>query len=469
MKTWTRTGGWSRRSVIQSGVAVGLSAGVPPLLHAAAPAAASQPNIVWIMADDLGYADTSFTGARGFQTPNIDRIAREGLFLRQSYANSSVCSPTRTGLITGRYQYRLRVGLEEPLGTGNETLGLPGSHPTLPSLLRAAGYRTSLVGKWHLGIAQNGGPLASGYDSFYGVHYGGTDYFRHQQDDHVGKGTNLLDNDKPSDEHGYLTTLFTRRAAKEIAAVPASRKPLFLSLHYTAPHWPWEGPEDEAVAKTITNLQHPDGGNLETYKRMMLELDRGVGDVLKALDQAGIARNTIVIFTSDNGGERFSDTWPFTGQKGELLEGGIRVPFFLRWPARVAAGSRSEQVNISMDWVPTLLAAAGTAPDPAWPSDGMNLLDVITGSGSVAPRQLYWRFKAAEQAALRDGDWKYLKLGKNESLFNLAVDEHERAQLSRRELSRFEAMKKQWQAWNATMLPYPADSTAYRATGADRY
>jgi len=453
--------------VIASGIAAGAGLGVPPLLTAAA--ATARPNIIWIMADDLGYADTSFTGQRAFQTPNIDRIAREGLFLRQSYANSSVCSATRTGLITGRYQYRLRVGLEEPLGTGNDKLGLPGSHPTLPSLLRAAGYHTSLIGKWHLGVAEDCGPLRCGYDSFYGVHYGGADYFRHQQDDNIGKVTNLFDDDKPSDEHGYLTTLFSRRAVQDIAAVPASGKPLFLSLHYTAPHWPWEGPEDEAVAKTLTNLNHRDGGSLETYKRMMLAMDRGVGDVLKALERAGIARNTIVIFTSDNGGERFSDTWPFVGQKGELLEGGIRVPFFLRWPARIRAGSRSDQVNISMDWVPTLLAAAGTAPDPAWPSDGMNLLDVVTGRADAAHRQLFWRFKAAEQAAMRDGNWKYLKLGSNEYLFDLSRDERERAELSTREPQRFAAMKQQWQAWNAAMLPYPSDSNSYAVSSTDRY
>jgi arylsulfatase A-like enzyme len=466
MTTGSRTGGWSRRDVIACGMAAGLGSGLAPLTKAAAP---DRPNIIWIMADDLGFADTSFTGARAFQTPNIDRIAREGLFLRQSYANSAVCSATRTGLITGRYQYRLPVGLEEPLITNNDKLGLPGSHPTLPSLLAAAGYHTSLVGKWHLGINAQCGPLLSGYESFYGVHYGAADYFRHQQDDQVAKGTNLIDGDQPSDEHGYLTDLFTQRAVREIKATPASGKPLFLSLHYTAPHWPWEGPEDEAVASTLTNLQHRDGGNLETYKQMMQALDRGVGDVLKALDRAGMARNTIVIFTSDNGGERFSDNWPFIGQKGELLEGGIRVPFFLRWPARIKAGSRSEQVNMSMDWVPTLLAAAGTRPDPRFPSDGMNLLDIVTGSSKAVARPLYWRFKAAEQAALRDGDWKYLKLGKNESLFNLASDEHERAELSKLEPARFEQMRKQWQTWNANMLPYTTDSNTYSVTGADRY
>jgi arylsulfatase A-like enzyme len=202
---------------------------------------------------------------------------------------------------------------------------------------------------------------------------------------------------------------------------------------------------------------------------MVLSLDRGVGQILAALKKAGIDDNTIVIFTSDNGGERFSDTWPFIGQKSELLEGGIRVPFFLRWPAKVAAGSRSEQVNISMDWVPTLLAAAGTTTHPDYPSDGENLLDIVQGSDRIAPRTLYWRYKAEEQAALRVGEWKYIKIGKNEQLFNLAEDERERAQRADAEPERFAAMKAQWQAWNETMLAYPEDSFSFPNTAMDRY
>jgi arylsulfatase A-like enzyme len=198
-------------------------------------------------------------------------------------------------------------------------------------------------------------------------------------------------------------------------------------------------------------------------------MDAAIGGVLKAIDRSGMARDTIVVFTSDNGGERFSDTWPFVGHKTELLEGGIRVPFFIRWPARIKAGSRSEQVNMSMDWVPTLLAAAGAAPDAAYPSDGENLLDVITGRAQPHPRRLFWRYKSAEQAALRDGDWKYLKLGKNEWLFNLAEDEHERANHARNDPARFNAMKEAWMAWNATMLPYPANSLSVGNNSADRY
>jgi arylsulfatase A-like enzyme len=460
---------WSRRQVLTGGAAAGLGAALVRSVPGAQ-AAAQRPNIIWIMADDLGFADLGFTGQRGLATPNIDRIAREGLFLRQSYANSAVCSATRTGLITGRYQYRVPVGLEEPVGTGDEKIGLDPAHPTLPSLLRDAGYRTSLVGKWHLGFSSQFGPLQSGYQSFYGVPYGAADYFHHSEDTKTPPSGRLYEGTAASGEDGYLTDLFSRRAVREIEAGRNDARPFFLSLHYTAPHWPWEGPEDEAVSALVgNNLQHRDGGSLVVYRKMIRAMDEGVGKVLAALDRTRAARNTIVIFTSDNGGERFSDTWPFIGYKGELLEGGIRVPLFVRWPARIKAGSRSEQVNISMDWVPTLLAAAGTRPHPDYPSDGMNLLDVVTKGNRAAPRQLYWRFKAATQAALRDGDYKYLKIGANEYLFDLAADEHERANLAQREKERFSRMKEQWNAWNATMLAYPEGSVAYRNTGADRY
>jgi arylsulfatase A-like enzyme len=460
---------WTRRQVLTGGAAAGLGAALVRAVPGAQ-APPERPNIIWIMADDMGFADTGITGQRAFATPNLDRIAREGLFLRQSYANSAVCSATRTGLITGRYQYRIPVGLEEPIGTGNADIGLDPAHPTLPSLLRDAGYRTSLVGKWHLGFSSNFGPLQSGYQSFYGVPFGAADYFHHGERTKTPPSGRLYDGTAASGEDGYLTDLFSRRAVREIEAGRNDARPFYLSLHYTAPHWPWEGPEDAAVAATLgNNLQHRDGGSLEVYKRMVLAMDAGVGQVLAALERTRAARNTIVIFTSDNGGERFSDTWPFIGQKGELLEGGIRVPMFVRWPARIRAGSRSEQVNISMDWVPTLLAAAGARPHPDYPSDGMNLLDVITGRSPAVARQVYWRYKAATQAALRDGDYKYVLIGGNEYLFNLAADERERANLARREAAKFDALKAQWNAWNATMLPYPANSVAYPNTGADRY
>ena len=421
------------------------------------------------MADDLGFADTGVTGLRGARTPNIDRIAHEGLFMRQSYSNSAVCTATRVGLITGRYQYRLEVGLQEPLAGGDQ-IGLPPSHPTLPSMLRKAGYRTALVGKWHMGEGAKFGPLLSGYERFYGFIRGAADFFRHQPETLVdGVGSALIEGEQPSRDIGYMTDLLGRRAEREIAEAAKDRAPLFMSLHFNAPHWPWEGPEDKAVAESLKGLMHYDGGNLATYHKMIVSMDAAIGGVLKAIDRAGTKRDTIVIFTSDNGGERFSDVWPFTGQKTELLEGGIRVPLFIRWPARIRAGSRSEQVNISMDWVPTLLAAAGATPDAAYPSDGENLLDVVTGKAPMRSRQLFWRYKAAEQAAHRDGDWKYLKLGKREWLFNLAEDEHERANYATKETARMAAMKQTWAAWNATMLPYPANSTSAVTNTPDKY
>jgi arylsulfatase A-like enzyme len=456
----------NRREVLAAGAAVGIAAGLPSMVLGAS---AARPNIIWIMADDLGYADTGVTGLRDLRTPHIDRIAHEGLFLRQSYSNSAVCTATRVGLITGRYQYRLEVGLQEPLATAKD-IGLPPSHSTLPSMLRKAGYRTTLVGKWHMGEGEKFGPLLSGYDRFYGFLRGAADYFRHQSDALIdGVGSDLREGNQPARDIGYLTDLLGHRAEQEIAAAAKDQTPLFLSLHFNAPHWPWEGPEDKAVSDSLKGLMHYDGGNLATYRKMLLSMDAAIGGVLKAIDRAGTTRDTIVVFTSDNGGERFSDTWPFTGQKLELLEGGIRVPFFIRWPARIKAGSRSEQVNISMDWVPTLLAAAGAAPDAAYPSDGENLLDVVTGRSNPHPRRLFWRYKASEQAAHRDGDWKYLKLGKREWLFNLAEDEHERANHATKEAARFAAMKEAWAAWNATMLPYPGDSVSAGNNAADRY
>ena len=457
----------SRRTVLTTAAAAGLAAGLAPLARAAG--STNRPNIIWIMADDMGFADTGFTGHRDLKTPHIDRIAREGLFLRQSYANSAVCTATRVGLITGRYQYRLPVGLQEPLVNDTE-IGLPPSHPTLPSLLRAQGYRTALVGKWHMGEGDKFGPLKSGYERFYGILKGGSDYFRHAPDNQVeAYRSPLMEGEAASKDVGYLTQLLGQRAEREIRAAATDRVPLYLSLHFTAPHWPWEGPEDQAVADALTSLNHNDGGNRATYERMIRAMDQAIGGVLKTLDATGTARNTIVVFTSDNGGERFSDVWPFTGQKTELLEGGLRVPFFIRWPSRIKAGSRSEQVNISMDWVPTLLAAAGAAPDPAYPSDGQNLLDVVTGQAAVRPRQLFWRYKAAEQAAVRDGDWKYLKLGKKEWLFNLAQDERERANLAQREPERFAALKQAWSTWSATMLAYPKESATFNLATPDRY
>jgi arylsulfatase A-like enzyme len=355
------------------------------------------------------------------------------------------------GLITGRYQYRLRVGLEEPLAGNHPEVGLPPEHPTLPSLLRKAGYGTTLIGKWHLGVLPTYGPLRSGYDHFYGFRGGSLDYFAHTGGD---QKDDLWDDDMLLHQTGYLTDLLGSRAVDVINASAKANRPFLLSLHFNAPHWPWEGPGDEAESeRTRKNLFDIDGGSMKTYQRMIEAMDLEIGRVLQALDANGLTRNTIVIFTSDNGGERFSDRWPFTGMKTELLEGGLRIPAVISWPARIPQGRTIDQVAIHMDWLPTLLAATGIQPDPAFPSDGMNLLPSLTQNALPVARKLYWRYKANAQRAMRDGDFKYLQIAGNTFLFNVVEDPMERANLKQRRRDVYDQLVDQWYEWNTTMLP----------------
>ncbi len=435
----------------------------------------AKPNIVFIMADDLGYADVSCYGQHDYTTPNIDRLAIEGLKFTQGYANSPVCSATRTALATGRYQYRLPVGLEEPINSSSpKNIGLSPSHPTLPSLLKKAGYGTALVGKWHLGFLPEFSPLKSGYDTFFGIFGGAADYFNHGADAlRTGaEASQLHEQEVPIERHGYMTNLLGDRAVHAVEGYAKSKEPFLISLHFTAPHWPWEGPDDEAESKRIRNIFHRDGGTQKTYATMVQSLDVNIGRVLLALDVSGLASNTIVVFTSDNGGERFSKTWPFSGMKQELLEGGLRIPSIVRWPGRIVAGSISEQVMVTMDWVPTLLAAAGTSPDSAYPSDGEDLGPIVTGRAAPHSRKLYWRYKAGSQRAIRDGDWKYLRIAGNEFLFDVVKDPRERANLKDRHKESFDRLKSDWEAWNDTMLPERPRPATYGNPGnflADHY
>jgi len=421
-----------------------------------------RPNILFIMADDFGFADASCYGRRDYATPSIDRLAAEGVRLTQAYANSAVCSATRCALMTGRYQYRLPVGLEEPIA--GRDVGLPPDHPTLPGLLRAAGYATTLVGKWHLGLLPKYGPLKSGYERFFGCRTGVVDYFRHTSSGHKH---DLWDQDELVHRQGYITNLLGDRAVAAVGRHAAEPRPFLLSLHFTAPHWPWEGPDDEAESQRLIGkpLHHFDGGTLATYARIVARMDMQIGRVLDALDANGLAENTIVVFTSDNGGERFSDTWPFTGKKSELLEGGLRIPALLRWPLRISPGV-CEQVTATMDWLPTLLAAAGAAPDPGYPPDGIDLLALLAPGAVPVPRRLFWRFKAHAQRAVRDGDWKLLEIAGNSFLFDIAADPLERANLKERHRAVYDRLASAYAAWEATMLPLDPASFTLTFSGA---
>jgi arylsulfatase A-like enzyme len=460
----------TRRTVL--GGAVGASAMIVSP-HATAqparpfgPARSGKPNIIYIMADDMGYGDLGCYG-HAYQTPNIDRLAHEGMKFTQAYANSAVCTATRVGLVTGRYQNRLPVGQQEPLGASARTIGLEPDVPTMPRYMQQLGYRTALVGKWHMGDAPRFGPLKSGYDRFFGIYSGGKDYFVQPQTMAGG----LVDGDKLVAQHRYLTDELADRALREIKEARQDGVPLFMSLHFTAPHWPWEGPEDGPVAQAHKGaIFMAEDGSVRVFQRMMTSLDIAVGKVLQLLADLDQVENTIVVFTSDNGGERYSNVWPLTGMKTELLEGGIRVPVLVRWPGQVKAGSVSDQVCISMDWMPTFIAAGGAPATFSAPTDGMSILPQLTGAATVG-RKLFWQFKANEQAAHRDGDWKFLRIAGHEYLFNLSFDEHERSNFSRKEPARFDAMKQAHAAWAATMLPYPKDSSSYNLVGQvpDRY
>ena len=303
----------TRRELLRAAAAGTIGLAIRAASGGARPSA-KPPNIVFILADDLGYADVSCYGRPDLSTPSIDHIAAQGLRFLQAYANSAVCTATRTALITERYQYRLRQ-------------------------------------------AGSGG------------------------------------------------------------------------------------------------LADFDGGSQKTYQRMIEEMDKQIGRVLQALHANGLTENTIVIFTSDNGGERFADTWPFTGKKTELLEGGLRIPAIISWPARIPRGQTIEQVSISMDWVPTLLAAAGALPDPAYPLDGMNLLPMLTQNAPPVSRKLFWRYKANAQRAARDGDYKFLKILDNTFLFNVVEDPLERANLKERHKDVYQRLAQEWYEWNSSMLP----------------
>ncbi len=426
----------------------------------------TRPNIIFIVADDLGYADLGCYGGRGLDglgqqsvSPVLDRLAASGIRFTQGYSNSPVCAPTRFALMTARWQYRLRGALDEPLRSsskGSMTLGLPPEHATLPGLLQDAGYKTALIGKWHLGYPPHFGPLKSGYQEFFGPMSGGVDYFSHRgfNGDH-----DLYQGDAEKKEVGYLTDLLSHRAVDYANRMAQQDAPFFLSLHYTAPHWPWETRDDAHVSEAVAhNIAHLDGGNIHSYRRMIHHMDEGIGWLLEALRSNGQLDNTLIVFTSDNGGERFSDNWPLVGGKMDLTEGGIRVPYIAHWPGVIKPGTVSEQPCLTMDWSATMLEMGGATPAPDLPWDGVSLQQVLMGGPSFE-RPMYWRMNHRNQRAYRQGDWKYLKVDDHEYLFNVQHDERERANQAQHQAPRLMQMRRQWEEWAATMPGIPADAT----------
>jgi arylsulfatase A-like enzyme len=418
--------------------------------------ASTRPNILFILADDMGWGDLSCYGRPDYKTPNLDRLASQGVKFTHAYSAAPVCTPTRVGFHTGRYPARLPVGLEEPIhersaiGDRVKTTGIPRSHPTVSSLIKAAGYETALVGKWHLGYWPDFGPLHFGFDEFFGIMSGAVDHFTHKD---MTANLDLYEGEVTVERVGYLTDLLTDRAVDYLKR--PHKKPFYLSLHYTAPHWPWEGPGDKAVSDAMKYgaAGFRAGGSIKVYAEMMKNLDAGIGRVMDALKMSGLERNTLVIFTSDNGGERFSYNWPFRGQKMELYEGGIRVPAIVRWPGVTAAGRVTVQPIITMDWTATLIAAAGGKPQADYPLDGRDLADLLRSGQPISDRTFFWRIR--RQGAMRSGKWKYLREGKNEFLFDLSVDEREQADFKSAQPAVLERLRGEFGNWESTVVAYP--------------
>jgi len=392
------------------------------------PSSATQPNVVLIVTDDLGYGDVGSYGAPDAKTPNIDRLAREGVRLTDFYANGSTCTPTRAALISGRYQQRFE--LERPLGTGVDT-GLPAEGRSLPQLLKNNGYATGLVGKWHLGERPQFGPNAHGFDYFFGFKSGFIDYYQHTGGDGMH---DLFENEAPAHVDGYMTDLITQRSVRFIEQ--HARQRFFLEIAYNAPHWPYQVPDHPSTARDdAVHLQpyDPDSGTRQDYVAMLERADQGIGAILALLDKTGLTENTLVIFTNDNGGEWLSRNAPLFHRKWTLWEGGIRVPAILRWPGRLPAGQVSRQVGITLDLTASILAATNTPVPAAARPDGINLLPILGGRSPAVERTLFWRtyYANRRQRAVRSGDWKLLIDGESAMVFDLRNDLGERNDLAR--------------------------------------
>lgn len=415
----------NRRSFLGS-VAAGL-----PLL------AERRPNIVLILADDLGWGDLSSCGCPDIRTPHIDSLGQTGVRFTRFYSNGPECSPTRSALMTGRYQQRVG-GLECALGLHDVgryddaiwlqqrgELGLPVSETTLPQMLKAHGYDTAIFGKWHLGYPEKFWPNRHGFDEFLGFLGGGVDYFTHKEPEKDG-GAYFYHNRTKVDRSGYTTDLFAEEAIRWLKK--RSRNPFFLYLAFNAPHTPIQDP-DSFDPKTGTAPWRE--GHRPTYVKMVQRLDDRVGAVLAQLDAMGAAEDTIVLFLSDNGGDPNGRNDPLRGRKSSLWEGGICVPCLIRWPRLLPAGKTTDQVSLTMDLLPTLLAATGAQAPKGRKLDGVDLLPVLKGQSAPFARTVFWRFKRADRVrkAVRDGDLKYVLDSGQEELHDLAKDEREQRNL----------------------------------------
>jgi len=427
----------NRRDFLKS---ISVAAAAPAL-----PAAtAGKPNIVLIVADDLGYGELSCQGAKDISTPNIDSIARSGVRFTNGYVSCPVCSPTRAGLMTGRYQqrfgYEFNPGPEEQ---AEDEFGLPLTETTIANRLKSLGYATGMVGKWHLGYKPECHPMKRGFDEFFGFLGGAHQYLETsaRRTARIMRGTEIIA------EKEYLTDAFAREAVAFIDRRKAA--PFFLYLPFNAVHAPLE-----AIEKYLDRFASVTDLRRRTFLAMQSAMDDAVGRVLSKLRQEKLEENTLIFFISDNGGPTLSTSsgnGPLRGYKGMVLEGGIRVPYMVQWKGRIPAGKISDQPVISLDIHPTAVAAAGGSIPASAKLDGVNLLPHLAGKAAGQPHEaLYWRF--GTQAAVRKGNWKVDMLaGAAPQLFNLAEDIGEAKDLASAQPEKLRELKAAYDAWNSQL------------------
>jgi N-acetylgalactosamine-6-sulfatase len=418
--------------------------------------AAPRPNVVLIVADDLGWGDVSMNGCPDIRTPVIDSIAREGVRFTQFYANAPECTPTRCALLTGRYQQRVG-GLECAIGVNNigrydeaawlqsrGQLGLPASEITLPRILKTAGYDTACVGKWHLGYSSDFWPNRHGFDYSFTMLGGNADYYLHTELNEGSGQSQLYENSEKVNPRGYMTDLLTGKALQWLKQ--RTDRPFFLYLPFTAPHAPIQSPDDfDPKTGTAPYRNH----DRQAYASMVQRMDQNIGKVLDHLQQTGAAANTLLIFMSDNGADPNGRNLPWRGRKTTLWEGGIRVPCAMRWPGALQPGGTYEGIGMSMDLLPTIAAAAGAPIPRSRRLDGIDLTPFLTGKQRVPERTVFWRYKRAKarRKAVRSGDWKYMDDSGTESLCNLADDPEEKQNLFSAESPVAVDLKKKLAAW----------------------
>jgi arylsulfatase A-like enzyme len=413
------------------------------IIATTASVAVAKPNVVLILTDDIGYADFGCYGAKDIKTPNVDKLAKQGVRFTDFYSNGPVCTPTRAGLMTGRWQQR--VGLEWAIFPGQRDPGLPTSEVILARMLKNAGYATGLFGKWHLGYKPEFSPIAHGFDEFFGLKSGNVDHYSHKE--RIGD-LDWYEGDKLADAKGYSTDIITERAVQFVRK--NAKRPFFMYVPYNAAHWPFQPPNKPGDIREDKTWYD---GTRKEYAAMVERIDLGVGKIMDELDKSGIADSTVFIFTNDNGGERLSDNRPFFHRKATLWEGGIRVPCVIRWKeGKIPAGTDTRQVAISMDLAATILSACEVKPPEGRKLDGIDLLNLIRHDNAET-RTLYWRIdrKDRSQKAVRHGNWKWLRDGVIELVYDLEKDPGERQDLYQSQQEKAAALRKLHEDWEAEM------------------